>query len=516
MSEKKIVHANEDSIEKMIEVEGLSEKDVKELIPIMNRFMHSYLNKEKSMTDIEWLEIQLKHELPEKSDAEIKKITDEIVDTILEFDSNFEDINKACDSGIEKEQWFANKVSDASTGISIVNFGNYLNEIDNAITNANAQMMRTVTTNVGNISQCINLDGFIAEQYAVNTFNMQAQLEGSKYVAEVMVPKPGETYGLNSFDTVIKDSTTGKIVHQYQFKYGKDAKATIKLLRDGNYNNQRFIVPADQVEEVRKAFPGKSVESYMGGTNTVSVKSKILTKQEAKNLQLKTQENGVLPTNNWNTYNTKELALNIGKNAGLVGVQSALITTGFDLVSKAVKGEVIDSDETIELALKTGADSGLKAVVSGTLKVGVEKEIINIIPKGTPAGVIANIACLGIENAKILSKVATNELSMSQALEQMGRTSTSMVYGLGWGATGMEIGAGLFSCIPVVGTVVGGIVGGMVGYMAGSEFGNEVYSGVKKVKNVATSTARSVWNGVKSVGSKIGNGIKSIGRRLFG
>ena len=58
MSEKKIVHANEDSIEKMIEVEGLSEKDVKELIPIMNRFMHSYLNKEKSMTDIEWLEIQ--------------------------------------------------------------------------------------------------------------------------------------------------------------------------------------------------------------------------------------------------------------------------------------------------------------------------------------------------------------------------------------------------------------------------------------------------------------------------
>ena len=78
MSEKKIVHANENSIEKMIEVEGLSEKDVKELIPIMNRFMHSYLNKEKSMTDIEWLEIQLKQELPEKSDAEINKITGDI------------------------------------------------------------------------------------------------------------------------------------------------------------------------------------------------------------------------------------------------------------------------------------------------------------------------------------------------------------------------------------------------------------------------------------------------------
>ena len=54
-------------------------------------------------------------------------------------------------------------------------------------------MMRTVTTNTGEISKCMNLDGFIAEPNAVNTFNMRAQLESSKYVAEVKVPEPGET-----------------------------------------------------------------------------------------------------------------------------------------------------------------------------------------------------------------------------------------------------------------------------------------------------------------------------------
>lgn len=234
-------------------------------------------------------------------------------------------------------------------------------------------MMRTVTTNTGEISKCMNLDGFIAEQNAVNTFNMRAQLESSKYVAEVKVPEPGETYGLNSFDTVIKDSTTGKIVHQYQFKFGKNSKATIDLLKGGNYNNQRFVVPLEQVEDVKNAFPGKSVEAYMGGTDVVSIKSGTLTKEQAKKLQLDAREKNVLPRNDWNSFNTKELALNIGKNAGLAGLNAAIITTGFDLVAKKVQGEQIDADTTIETALKTVASkvwSGAKKV-AGKIGSGV-------------------------------------------------------------------------------------------------------------------------------------------------
>ena len=497
-------------------LEGLSEIEVKNLSGIMNKFMKSYVEKEESLSDEVWLYEELKTELPDKSDDEVYKMSHDIIISVHEFDVNYSEINEACDSGTEKEVWFANKISDVSAGISVIEFGNYLNGIDNSITNANAQMMRTVTTNAGNISQCMNLDGFIAEQHGVNTFNMKSQLEGSKYVAEVLVPGPGQTYGLNSFDTVIKDSTTGKIVHQYQFKFGEDAKATISLLKDGNYNNQRFVVPSDQVEEVKKAFPGKSVEAYMGGTDSVSIKSGMLTKEEAKALQLDTQEKNVLPNNDWNTYNTKELALNIGKNAGMVGLQSALIVTGFDLVTKTIKGQQINGDETIEFALRTGADSGIKAAISGAIKVGSEKGIIAIIPKGTPVGIIANMACLGIENAKVLAKVAMGELTMSQALELMGRTSTAMVYGLGWGATGMAVGAASLAWIPIVGPIVGGIVGGTVGYMAGSKFGNAVYSGLAKVGSAVKSYAKAAWNAVKFVGSKISGGLKSFGRKLFG
>ena len=502
MSEVHVRQANSCEDENTLKMIGITETEAQETSNMIEKFVRDYSKKDDNVSDRIWLENELKAELPEKPEEEIQKISDDILNSLQEYNSNYEDICKSA--------------AIASAGVSIIEYGNYLNAIDNSISNANAQMMRTVTTNAGEISQCMNLDGFIAEQHAVNTFNMQAQLEGSSYYAEVLVPKPGETYGLNSFDTVIKDVNTGKIVHQYQFKFGKDAKATIDLLKDGNYNNQRYVVPADQVEEVKKAFPGKSVEAYMGGTDTVTTKSGTLTKAEAKKLQLDTQESGVLPREDWNTFNTKELALNIGKNAGLAGLQAAVITTGFDLVAKKVKGEPIEGDEMLELALKTGADSGIKAATAGALKVVSEKGVVTIIPPGTPAGVIAQVTCVGIENAKILAKAASGEITLTEALDMMGRTTTAMMYGLGWGSTGMAIGAVALSWIPIVGPVIGGVVGGTIGYMAGSKFGSAVYSGLKKVGSAIKSAAKKVWSGVKTVTSKIRSRMRSLRRKIFG
>lgn len=173
------------------------------------------------------------------------------------------------------------------------------------------------------------------------------------------------------------------------------------------------------------------------------------------------------------------------------------------MAEQVIKGEGIDVEETVTLAIETGVDSGIKAATAGALKVGVEKGVIAIIPKGTPIGVIANIACISIENAKILYKVAKGELTMSQALEQMGRTSVSMVYGLGWGVAGAGIGVAALSWIPIVGPAVGGLIGGMVGYMAGSKVGQAVYTGLKAVGKGVATVCKSAWNGIKSAGNKI-------------
>lgn len=51
------------------------------------------------------------------------------------------------------------------------------------------------------------------------------------------------------------------------------------------------------------------------------------------------------------------------------------------------------------------------------LQVVIRKGIIKFIPKATPAGVIANIACVGIENIKVLGKIASGELTLTKGLD---------------------------------------------------------------------------------------------------
>lgn len=500
-------------IQKNLILEGLTEKEAKEFKVLFTKFMQSYSKKEQELSDTEWLSLELKNVIPDLSNVEAKKMAEDTVEAIKEYDENLASLNYECKQGKSKEKWFTDKVAKASSGVSIIEYGQYLDSVNRAVSNANAQMLRTVTTKTGEINQCFNLDGFIAEQHHVNTFNANAALAKSKFYAEVKVPEAGETYGLNSFDVVIKDSSrqNNMPVHQYQVKYGADADATIKLLREHGevtkYSNQRIVVPYEQVEKVQKAFPGKTVVAQIGGTDKVAITSEPLSKQQAKELQLKVQEKNEIPTTDWNSFKTKELALQLGKNAGMAGIQAAAITTGFSLAEQVISGEGIDADETVELALTTGADVGIKAAASGALVAGVQKGIISVIPKGTPVGIIANATCVGIENIKILGKVAGGEFTMSQGLEHMGRTTTAMIYGLGWGKAGMAIGAAALSWIPIVGPVVGGLVGGMVGHMAGSSVGQGIFEGVKAVGKGVKTVCSSAWNGIKSVAGKIGRSI---------
>lgn len=492
------------------QIDGLTEKECKEVRKILERFLNAYGKKPENMTDEDWLYERFKEELPEKNEEELKKISQDIVSGVQEFNKNIKDINEACAKGTTKEQWFADKISDAAQGVSVIDFGNYLKEIDTALKNANDQMYQTVTTMSGDISQCINLDGFIAEQHHVNSFNKQAALNKSPFKAEVCNPKSGETYRKDSFDVVIKDTRTGKRVNQYQMKYGRDAETTIKMIKQGNYNNQRIVVPPEQVEAVKKAFPNKTVESFIGGNGDIEITSEPLSKADAKKIQLEIQEGQTVTTTDWNSYNTRSLALNIGKQAGLMGLQAAAVTTGFDMVKKMVEGDPIDPDETIEQALKTGVDTGVKSATAGALKVAVEKEVITFIPKETPVSTLLNIACVGIENVKILAKVATGELMLSEAAEKMGRTTTAMVGGMTCTATGMAAGAAALSFIPVVGPAIGGAIGGMLAYKAGSKFGEKVYQGAKKIVHTAKTAVKNVVEKAKEKGEKIMDFIFSL------
>ena len=267
------------------------------------------------------------------------------------------------------------------------------------------------------------------------------------------------------------------------------------MLKQGDYNNQRFIVPTEQVSEVSKAFPNKTVTDHLGGTDKVKITSKPLTKQEVKQHQKQVQKKGSEPQVGYGNLNNKYLAKELGGNAAKSGGKALLVCAGVELAAKTLNGEQIEGDELVENALKTGMDAGVKAAASGALTVAVETEKIPYPKKGTSANTIAMIVCAGIENIKIMTKVAKGELTVSEGMEEMGSTTVAMYAGLK--------GAVLFSAIPVVGPVIGGLVGGMIGYAAGSKVGRAVVKGARKIGNKVKEGCYKAKEKVKEVGNKI-------------
>ena len=498
--------------------EYLTESEARAVKDMFKKYLKLYKEKDDKTSDEEWLAELFKKELPEITNEEAKKDSKDIARSIKTFDKNLSSCNEAATKGISKETWLSDKLQEASVGMSVNDFGRELQKIDDILYAKNVELAAALSRNVdGHIMMSPNLDGNIAENMIAKTAGLSASLQGKNIAVEVL-----ESHTANSVDVRAINYDTGHY-QNYQLKFGKDAKATIELLERGNYNNQRVIVPSEQLDEVRAYFKDKgSSKSITDHIEAWGVKGKSFTKEEMKALQEKAQNDGIMPEMDYSHYQTKELAMHISKNAGAMALQSMAITMGLNLAAKAFNGEKVDADELVEVAIKTCADTTIKTVAAGTLQVAIRKGIISFIPKATPAGVIANIACVGIENVKILAKIASGDMSVTKGLDQMGRVTTSMAGGLFGMAKGAAFGASLTGWIPVVGVPLGiatGFIGGMVGYFGGSKLGETVYNTGKRVASAARTVAKAAWNGIKSAGRAVSSGVKAVARgvaKIFG
>lgn len=482
----------------------ISQTEAERLAVLQREFLESYAASKDTMEVKDWLPLELKKQMPERSDNEIEKMSIEILESLETTEEMRASQQQAVEQGRSKESWLASTLLQSTSQMSTQESARYLYTLDNAVRSANESMRDTVTTRAGAPNQNPNLDGFIAEQYHVNTYNMKAQAVGGELHAEVLKPKPGEMYAKNSVDIVLKDAS-GKVVHRYQAKYGATAEDTIRYIKEGNYNNQRLLVPEEQVEAVQKAFPNKTVTSTIGEGE---VTSSALSKEQAKELQEKAQKTGFLDAD-WNEYKAKDIALGIGQQAGYACLQGAAVGAGMTLATQVWNGEPIDGEEVISAALASGADFGVKAAAAGALKTASEKGILTVIPKGTPGATFANIAFVAVENIKILGKVATGELTPHEGVDKMQQTTGACIAGLAASAKGMAIGSSIGMALGLPGAAVGGFIGGTIGYMAGSTVGQAVVKGAQKVRDKAVEV-------IKSVGNTVAFGIESFASGFAG
>lgn len=470
-------------------MDTISASDEQEFQDLATDFLDCYQqNKDKPYSV--WLPQILQEKLPEKSADEIIEISDDIISNVEIFEAKHNSLNESIQTGQSKEGWFVNDIRNATSAYSLNETASYLSELDSAMAEANANLYDVLLTKEGAISRNPSLDGYIAEEWHAQTFNLNAEANGSIYRAKVLKPQDG-IYGKNSVDIKIIKKDTNIPINKYQSKYCKDSDATLKAFEKGDYRGQQKLVPDDQYNEIKKKCT--NVLEAPDGT-----KSTPLSKTNAQRFRDEAQS-GNWKEFNWDKYATKDLVKGVGKQARNAALLSAAISTLVHIAVKKCKGEEIKAKEVAEVAIKSGADSGIKVALAGALKVGVEKNIIKGIPKGKSANVYAAIAFTAVENVKIGYEMYKGKLTTQEGLEKMERVTLSCVAGFAAASIGAvkggEVGALVGSIFGPPGAAAGGAIGAFIGSIVGFVAGERVVDhSVKHYQKMR----KSVWHVVKT------------------
>lgn len=487
---------------------------------LIKAFVQSYEENKKTMPLDLWLKKEFQ-KYPEvwQNKEDIVNTADEIIETVKKLNKNKEELYAHLESGKSRERYIVTKLEEGAKSAGITNVGEYAAKIDKTLDLSNQAMIDAVTTQSGNVNMIPTLDGFIAEQHHVNTFNINAEASGSSFRANVVPPKENGLYSKNGVDIVIKDTRTGKIVRRYQSKYGEDAEATQKLFDKGNYVAMGKLVPENQSKDI----PNSTEVIEAGG-----VESKPLSKSNAKKLQeefQKEQRKQEQKLYEWSDVNKVRVAKSIGKQALI----SAGITAAFQggrilgrrvwnfITGKENPPASEDMKEFFESSLKSTTNVGVQVAVSGGVVVAAKNGWIKLL-KNTPAGKIAEWVYVGMENCKIIYKMFKGEIGLSEGLDAMGNVTSSTIGGFVGATKGMALGATwgatLGTAVPVigniVGTAVGGFVGAVCGGIAGSTVGEAIYETGKAIVKGAVKIVKSAWETAKSVASELWEGTKAV------
>lgn len=466
----------------------LTEQEAKELRPIYRDFVKAF-RENMDKPDSGWVEKLLEKYLPGTPKEDIRRMTKEIAETIHKNDV----ARKGSD-----------KLEKMGSAVNAIQKSGYLKEIDRTLEKANDKLLDTVMRKNLDVNRNPNLDGFLAERYHVETFNVNAAVKKSPWRARVV--EPTGAYGKNSVDVVIFNSDTKKIARRYQFKYGADAKATEQMWNNGNYKFQRFLAPKGQSQEISS----KAVEVLESPDG--KVQSTALSKTDAKKLQENAQKLDAVK--NDLTFEKDVAVKDLAPVLGKQGVQSFLVGgiygAGKETLSQWKQGETLDVKKIGKSSLEGGGDFAAKQTLASFLKVGSEKGIVKAIPKGTSMETITNISCVAIEDAKIAVKVGKGELTAAEGAGQAVETTASTGVGVLAAGKGAVIGGKIgtaggaviasFAAGPEasvvgakVGAVVGEVVGSSIGYLVGSGAAESFVKGAKEIlNNLTESTAPQV------------------------
>lgn len=495
----------------------VEKKPMQDMQVITRDFVETFAeNSNKNIANKTWLVPKLQQYLPEKSISEIENFYDEIEIHLQLAEQNKQDLQNYINSGRSQNSWFADQVMKSTANMSMENVKTFVTGLDNALTNANNSLINLITRADGGIKGG-QMHGFIFEQMHINDVNLKSAMAENSYIARTPAKINGK-FEKGGHDIEIFNTATQQV--EGKIYQAKDCQTTAETLADfqknNGYPNQEKLAPADQYHEKFVHQIETPDGEIISDPHTYKE-----TLETTENLRNKTFERL-----DYNQYSMRDYTMKIAKKTSIAALQGMFIGAGFELAKKLWNGEKINGSDVVKVSLKSGADFGLKTAIAGSLKVASEKNLLfmgKIIPKGTPAAVIANIAFVVVENLKVIGQILDGNLSIREGISLMMQTTISTIGGLigyGYGAAA----AALLVSGDLVGAVVG-FVGGTIGYMLGSTVGDTIASCVQPITEVFVSTAATVFstaekvvggicNAIGSAISSVASGISSIARGI--
>ena len=460
--------------------ENLSEENYRNIFSILRNFLSSYSSKPSDVSNENWLNNILAEYLPNKPPEEISSMSRDIFANVSQFEQNRQEASQARMDGLKPHEWTAKKIQETAVGMSAREYGETIGNLYSTYKHGNEEMMKTILKKDGTVNMNPNLDGFIAETETANIFNKNAVLNDSVKRMEVLRPE-GSTYGKNSADVRIFDKNTNKTIEYGQMKFGKDAPSTSRMIKGGDYKGQAIFVPTEQYSEVKKICPEHDIRD--SGVTKEFVKSKQEQAQVGENI-------------------LESSALDLGKQVAFAGVAGAAVGAGAHVISKILSDEKIEADEVIGAALKSGADSGIKAAVGGALEIAVENKLL---PAAVGAG-ISKIAGPLVEGVKIVGDLITGEIDGEEAVSRlMWLGASTFITDVALG--GISLTGALTAALPIICSPVGVAVGLAVGAIA---FGSEICDAVGSAFDTIGNIASDIWDGMGTVIDGIGSAVGGI------
>lgn len=466
------------------------------LKPVLKDFLQSYVEKDGSISDKEWLKQKLTEKAVNMTQEALEKYTQELVGGVQSYSATLDSLNADTAQGKTAEAWLEEKVQESGKALPV----DEIVGIDSSLKGSNVRLLRELKAEEGRVNKVTAAEGITVEQLCIDDFNNVAAEKGSRYEAAIDNAAAGSVYGRNLFDIVIKDKFTGKKLENYQVKYGDTVAETIDMIAASDSAGQKFIVPEEMVEAVQKALPGKEILSRIGGSELVDVASSPISKalvQKCLNGEFAAGAKQLMEGD------PKELIKSIAGNAVSSGVIASGLLGGLEKLANNEPASDFKGKELIAQALMSGNSEGVKVAAAGALATCVQNGMMKAIPQNTPAIVVSSLASAGIENFKVLSEVADNKITMKEAMERLGNLNLAMAFEFVWGKYAMPLAARALNFIPVVGPALSlAVTTGVLPFVK-APVKVAVVQAAKRVATVAKTVAKKVYSTVKSIAVSI-------------